>query len=297
MLAVIIVIYKNDQRTITYVQEELCKLTLPHKIFIVNNAATSESDQLLKKELEAELITNSNTEPNLDKRIFVLSEQENLGFAKGNNAGARFALKHFDVQHFLFSNNDLRFISDNLVEKLKAKLDSLPQIALIGPKVIGLDGRDQSPEPYYPFWKRYIWIYWLTPFLTEEKKTNLFQLNYSRNAIEGIHYKIMGSFFMVKAPDFVKCGMMDEHTFLFGEEIILSERLRAIGKEIYFYPEVSILHEHSITISKHLKNKTKLLTQFKNESYYYKKYKKVNRLNILVGRLSVNLYALLKQNF
>ena len=59
----------------------------------------------------------------------------------------------------------------------------------------------------------------------------------------------MGSFFMVRAADFERCGMMDEGTFLYSEEPILTERMASIGLRPYYCPAVSVLHEHGATIS------------------------------------------------
>lgn len=295
MLSIIIINYKNEKKTISFVQNELSKISLPHIIIIVNNEATTESDEILVKELQAVLISEISKTP-ISALIFVISQSENLGFAKGNNLGVEFVTKHFEITHFLFTNNDILFISENVVESLFNKLGCLDDnIALIGPKVIGLDGENQSPESYIPFWNRYIWMYWMTPFLSSSKKKKLFKLDDTQTAKEGVYYKVMGSFFIVKRADFVKCGMMDPNTFLFGEEIILSERLKAIGKKIYFFPEVTVLHEHGHTTSNYLSAKNKILTQFSSECYYYTVYRKVSHFSILIGKLSLRCYLKLKK--
>ncbi len=293
MLAVIIVNYKDEERTISYIKEELAKVHTPHLTVIVNNVATTESDNKLIDRLNATLVTDIQIKP-AESECYIISEPENLGFAKGNNLGAKFCLKHFTINHFLISNNDIRFINDEVVEKLIEKLDSLDNVGLIGPKVKGLDGKNQSPEPYSSFWKRYIWMYWLTPFLSPNKKKEIFKLDYSQNAKEGVHYKIMGSFFIVKAQDFQNCGMMDSNTFLYGEEVILSDRLRAIHKNAYYLPDVAVLHEHGQTISQHFNTAKSMKLQFRSESYYYQKYHSISSFSILMGKISVYLYIKLK---
>jgi len=287
MLSIIITNYKNEKKTISFVQDELSKISLPHLIVIVNNEATTESDEILVKELQAVLITEISKTPK-SALIFVISQSENLGFAKGNNLGAEFVTKYFDITHFLFTNNDIQFISKKVVESLINKLGCLDDdIALIGPRVLGLDGKNQSPEPYVSFWNQYIWMYWLTPFISKKKKNKIFKLDYSENAIEGCHYKIMGSFFIIKAIDFLNCKMMDPNTFLYGEEMILSERLKEIGKKVYYFPEVTILHEHSQTISIYIDRKKRYLLQFESLCYYYSTYKKVSQISIYIGKFSV----------
>ena len=296
MIAIILVNYKDEERTITYIKEELSKIKSPHLIVIVNNEATDLTDNVLMSNLNAVLIKNTDQKPHTSN-CYVLSQPENLGFAKGNNLGAEFLFKYFDISHFLISNIDIRFINDDVVDKLIEKLESLTDVGLIGCKVVGLDGVNQSPEPYSPFWNRYIWMYWLTPFLTATKKTKIFQLDYSQKAPEGEHYKIMGSFFIVNAQDFKNCGMMDPNTFLYAEEMILSDRLKRIHKKTYYFPDVAVLHEHGKTINQHFKISKSMRLQFESEVYYYRTYHGVSLLSIFLGKLSLNFYIKLKSIF
>ena len=103
----------------------------------------------------------------------------------------------------------------------------------------------------------------------------------------------MGSFFLVKAVDFANCGMMDPNTFLFSEEMILAERMKSISRGIYFYPAVTILHEHDQTISKFIVDHKKYMLRFESECYYYRTYRNVSLLSTYIGKLSFQLYLLL----
>lgn len=295
MLGVIIVNYKNESKTIEYVKEELVKIQSQNIIVVVNNSANEESNAMLTVALSAGLVSDIEEIGNKNKQCYIISHADNLGFARGNNLGAAFLLKHFSITHLLFSNNDIRFIDKNVVEALIEKIDTLQNVGIIGPNIIGIDGRKQSPDPYYPFWQRYFWMYWLTPFIPKKQKNIFFKLNYTQQALEGIHYRVMGSFFLVKAIDFVNCGMMDPNTFLFSEEMILSERMNAIKRYVYFYPEVSVLHEHNQTISKYILNDKRFRLRYESESYYYRTYKNVSLLSTYIGKLSFYLYLFLSR--
>jgi GT2 family glycosyltransferase len=292
----VIINYKDENRTIAYIQEEISKIECQHITVIVNNSATGESNDCLVSKLNATLVTDIKQKP-ASSNCYVISSTDNLGFAKGNNLGAEFSMSHFTISHILFSNTDIHFVDENVVERLVEKLDSLSSVGMIGPKVKGLDGKNQSPEPYITFWNRYIWMYWLTPFLSPDKKGKLFKLNYSQDALEGEHYKIMGSFFIIKALDFTNCGMMDPNTFLYAEETILTERLKAINKKVYYFPKVSVLHDHGKTIKRHFQKVESKKLQFESESYYYHTYKGVSSFSIALGKISVNLYFKLKFHF
>lgn len=294
MLGIIIVNYKNEQKTIEYVKKEVSKVTTPHKVIIVNNGATEESDEVLKKGLSGCIVKNDFDKKYPDNNCYILSNPLNSGFAQGNNWGALFAKQNFCPSHLLFSNNDVRFLSNDVVERLIEKLDSVPEVGIIGPKVIGLNGKLQSPEPFLSFWDRQIWMYLSTPFYSKEKKIKRFKLDYSQQAQEGVHYKVMGSFFVVKAKDFFTCGMMDPNTFLYAEETILTERMKRIGKKVYYYPEVSILHEHGATTKRHLQKRKQDNIAFQSECYYYRKYIGTSQFQIFIGKLFHVLLSLIK---
>lgn len=291
-LATIIVNYKSEERTINYVQEELYpKNSIPQVIIIVNNGATVLSSHRLSKALNAPII-NDITATIYEASIYIIHNTENSGFAKGNNLGVNFISKHFEVDYLLFSNNDIRFIDSNVIEVLIEKLKSLPDVGVIGPKVIGLDKQCQSPNEYVPFWIEMVGQYWerFIPFY----RIKHFNQN---KAPEGYYYRIMGSFFIVNYNDFIKCGEFDSNTFLYGEEVILSERMTKIGKKNYYLPTVSVLHEHGTTTTKYLKQIKGNFIAFNSLAYYYQSYKGTSKLAILLAKISMYIYTYLQYFF
>lgn len=290
-LFIVTINYRQEELTIQFAKNELSKILLPYKTIIVNNSATIDSNSVLCEGLDAVLVEDINAEIDTKRDTFVISSAENLGFARGNNLGAEFCKKWFAPKYILFTNNDIRLNGSDIAEKLILKLETYADVGVIGPKVVGLDGKLQSPFPYTTYWKRHIWMYWSTFFYSEEKKRKIFRLDYQETAQEGYHYYVMGSFFMVRAVDFYQCGMFDPHTFLYAEEPILSERMNAIGRNVYYYPEVEVVHEHGATTSKFARSKT-ADWQFESENYYYKKYKHISRFLIFLGKITHNLMKL-----
>lgn len=273
MLAVIVVSYRSNQQTADFVQNELSDITMPHKVVIVNNGAIPSDNA----SLSGSIGDNHN--------VYVIDNPENSGFAKGNNIGARFAIDVLKADKLLFSNNDIKLLDKEVVSKMSALLDTVPEAGIVGPKVVGLDGHLQSPEPYMSFAKRHIWMYLCTPFISKARKKKIFGFDYSETAEEGFHYKLMGSFFMVRSCDFIKCSMMDEGTFLYSEEPILTERMSSIGLKPYYLPTASVLHEHSKTISSTFDSRKQDELQFESEVYYYTKYKGVGKMQVLIARM------------
>ena len=254
MLGIIIVNYREYDRTERFIREEISRIRmLPYRLVVVDNGGDEVLAGILKERTGAEVLVRPND-----------------GFAAGCNAGAD-ALK--DVDYLLFTNSDVHLASDNVVEALVAKLNADPRIGVIGPEVVGLDGRRQSPEPYRGLWNRYVWMYLSTPFLSREAKRRKFLLNASEEAGEGFHYRVMGSFFLCRREDWEKAGGMDPHTFLYAEESILSERMAAIGKKVYFLPSVTVVHEHGATIRSHFDRRKAAWLRFRSDAYFYRQYK------------------------
>ena len=289
-LGVIVVNYKREDLTINLVQKELSKIEAPHIIIIVNNSANKNSNTTLCNSLNAELVTNVSTLSSVEKKVYIIPASENLGFAKGNNLGAEFCRLHFNPDYLLFTNNDIQLKSKNVVEQLILKLQNLPDVGVIGPKVVGLDGKQQSPYPYRSCWDKHIWMYWSTLFYSAKKKREKFRLDYPQYAKEGFHYYVMGSFFIVRAIDFYNCGMFDPKTFLYAEELILSERMASINRKVYYYPNVTIIHAHGATTKKYSKDNINDWL-FESECYYYRKYRNTNILILYIGRIT---HALMK---
>lgn len=289
-LSVIVINYKMEALTVAYVREELSRLSVPHKTIIINNAATDESNLALCSGLNATLVDDySNIDVTQD--IYVLSSADNLGFARGNNLGAEFCRKAFASDYLLFSNNDIELPSPDVAQRLMEVLDTHPDAGVAGPKVVGLDGKEQGPFPHDSCWEREVWRHWATFFYSKQKHAQRFRLNYGQQAKEGFHHHVHGSFFMVRAEDFYACGMMDPNTFLYAEEKILAQRMKAIGRKMYYYPQRSVVHMHGATTNRYSRRRS-YDWQFESNLYYYRTYCHTSVFMLWLARITHALVRL-----
>ena len=256
MLGIVLVNYREYDRTERFIREEISRIRYPYRLVIVDNGSNPDQAEALRERTGCKVLV-----------------RENDGYAAGCNAGAAELCTHPDVDVLLFTNNDLHLVSDDVVERLVEKLKELPDIGVIGPEIIGMDGKRQSPEPYMGLWKRYVWMYLSTPFLSRAAKRRIFALDASEKATEGECYRVMGSFFLCTREAWELTGGMDTGTFLYAEEPILSERMLRVGRKTYFLPSVTVVHEHGGTILKHLEPKEAAWLQYQSNAYYYKTYK------------------------
>lgn len=278
MLAIIIVNYKADDLTINFVTKECHKIQFPHKVIIVNNAASKESNLRLAKSLNGIIVDDVSLSPS-DSHVYIIDSCDNLGFAKGNNLGAYFCKMHFAPEYFLFTNTDIRIIDADICERLIKVLEEKKDIGIIGPRVVGLKGEPQSPNCKFELWYNNVWYFIGARF---KSKKQIRKGDYASSAKEGYHYQVMGSFFLVPSLSFYECGMFDPHTFLYYEESILSERMLRIGKRAYFYPTVSVVHEHGATTKKYLDILKIEKMKYDSAAYYYKTYRGKSNLELKI---------------
>jgi len=297
MLGIVLVNYKTIDRTVNYVSNELSKISIPWKLVIVNNCCTDESNQALAEGCGGCLLIGAEAiEPKA--KVYILGHKDNLGYAKGNNLGAEFLTRYFDINYFLFTNNDLKLVDENVVEKLIEKAEQDYAIGAIGPKIVGLNGLDQSPGRYLSIWRKNILRRLCYPLLAIKRDASFFN-EIIQNATEGYYYRLMGSFILVRASAFQSAGGFDPNTFLYGEEQILSERLKKQNYKTYYYNAVSVIHEHSKIISNYRSLKSMMVLDHKSNVYYYRRYMKSNIFEISLSYLSmwlfINLYWPLSQ--
>lgn len=279
MIGIVVVSYRSDDETVAFLRNELKHIAVPQKIVVVANGSSEEEAAALGKRIPEAVVLPA----------------PNRGYAAGNNLGFRYLTENYPVDYVLFSNNDIRFLTDNMVVSLKEVLAAHPEAGAAGPEVLGLDGKRQSPEPYLGMWDRYVWMYLSTPFLSKEKKRRRFLLDAPAEAVEGPCYKLSGSCFMVEAKAFSDAGMFDENTFLYAEENILSDRMARIGKTFWFAPSVKVLHEHGKTISKGYDDTARAWMQWKSMKYYYRTYRGASRIGSALAGFIFRCILLLKK--
>ena len=256
MVGIVVVNYREYDRTERYIREEISRIRIPYRLVVVDNGGDPVKAQALRERTGCEVLVRVND-----------------GFAAGCNAGVAALSADKDVDVFLFTNNDLHLRTDDVVGRLVEKLKERPDIGIIGPEIVGADGMRQSPEPYLGLWKRFVWMYLSTPFLSKDAKRRIFQLDAAEEAVEGECYRVMGSFFLCPREAWEQAGGMDPHTFLYAEEPILSERMLRVGRKTYFLPSVTVVHEHGATIRKHLESRKAAWLQYQSNAYYFRTYK------------------------
>ena len=277
MVGVVIVSYRNHRETIDFIKTQLGKVHSDWKAIVVENSGDAEIAKEIASECDGAFLEGSDSNlKEKEARVITVSPGENLGFARGNNLGARILCDNFDIDYLLFTNDDIIIEDRDVVARLKKDLDEKGDVAIVGPRVVGLDGGDQSPHyrvitPLRQLGWRFL------PFLRGRKKGKEDAGANTTAPESGYCYWVSGCFFMMLADDFQAVGGFDEATFLYGEEVMLSERCKRIGKRAYFDSSVTVTHKGGNS-TKNLRSEALRRYLRQSNAHYYREYLRSNPL-------------------
>lgn len=214
--------------------------------------------------------------------LLLILNKSNYGYAKGNNIGLKLA-DILGCKYAVVMNNDV-VLKEKVVGKLISIMQKNSEIGVIGPRVIGPDGKPQGP-----FWKPGIFDYFfvaifcpiLYPFIKLRKLIFRSKLSkeIKRNGYS-IVYRIIGCFMLIDLQKMKQVGWFDEKTFLYAEELILAERLLKHGYKTAYTDVVSIFHQHGMS-TRYLGAK-KIKAGFDSDIYYFKQYRGYGKIRLFL---------------
>jgi len=264
MVSMIIVDYKSMDKTIKYIKECASNIQGLDHFVIVDNA----SDVPIKPR---KMVVEK-------KEVYLVSSGENGGYAKGNNLGAKTAKEIFNDDYYIFSNNDLKFNKQFLLQVFLDPFGEDNRIAAVGPKMIGLDGWKQNPLVELT-WKQSLFSNFTKLLLPKHIKKQ------PKEASKGPCRAVSGAFMCVDSKKFWECGGFDENTFLFMEEMILSSRYSKKEYYMYFNNDVEVIHEHGDTVKSTIGIINALRTEYDSRYYYAKTYYHVAALWLALSKI------------
>ena len=176
----------------------------------------------------------------------VVENQENLGFARGNNAGIRVARG----EYILILNPDT-IIHDGALDKLVAFADRHPEAGGFGCRVLNPDGSYQLSARLFPT----VWRYWVHALglrrLSRLSSLFLYE-EYPRwyGDTERVVDWQTGCCVMFRADLLKELGGFDEQVFYHFEEVDLCRRVWDAGRPILFTPAAVITHLGGQSVSR-----------------------------------------------
>jgi len=271
---VMIIINYNDVKTTMRLLENIKDYKSLSKILVVDNHSTDSSYRMLKK-----LETN---------KIKVIKTKENKGFAAGLNEGAKYIKTILPECDIIFSNADIIIYSDDNLKELQKVLHK-EHIGLVGPVVCEKNTLNRG---------------WNIPLPRQEILANIpvigtsFQkkYHYSDDYYKGdisIVEAVSGCFFLLSLEVLEEIGYFDENTFLYYEENILATKLKRKGYQAAICNQVTIIHDHSVSIDKSVSYIHKFKQLKKSQLYFEKEYNHASKMEIFALKFFSKLTLIL----
>ena len=190
-VAIVIINWNGWEDTVECL-ESIFQIDYPnYEIIIVDNRSQNDSVKRIKDYSEG-------------KELTIIENEENYGFAGGNNIGIQYALKNFKPKYILLLNNDTVVDKDFLKELINAGEEDT-YIGILGPKIYYYDKPDV-------IWSAGCKISWKFARGIQIGSGEVDKNQYDDP--KKVEY-VSGSAFLIKTDVINKIGLMDKNYFLY----------------------------------------------------------------------------------
>ena len=204
-------------------------------IVVVDNGSSDGSPQRLAREFP---------------QVTVLTQNYNLGFAAGCNAGIRHALAR-GVEYILLLNNDT-YVAPDFIREMTSRMERDPGVAVVCPKIYfadhpnllwyaGADFNLWTGTPRHRGWK---------------------QLDREEFGLEQEITQATGCAMLVRSDALREIGLLDEQFWAYAEDLDWSLRFLKRGYRLGFAPRALLWHHDGATAVKSMGSGSQAVRQF-----------------------------------
>jgi GT2 family glycosyltransferase len=234
-----------------------------YNIVIVDNGSPNKSGYKLQKDYKN------------NRKINILVNDKNLGFAKGNNLGFKYIKENYNSDFIVMINNDTIIEDKNFLKNIKENYNK-KRFDILGPKIISLvDNQNQNPvkvnfnnikqvrkqinKTKVILFLEYIYVKKPIKNLFKIIKRKKHENNKTLNAM------LHGSCLVFSKDYIKKYGGLYDKTFMYNEEDILYFIAKRDNLTMRYTNEAIIYHkEDSATNSVMKKERKKRIFIYKN---------------------------------
>lgn len=190
------------------------------------------------KDISIVVVDNNSTDNSIEnlkkiEGIILLQSDENLGFAKGNNLGIKYAIEN-GAKYVLLLNNDTE-IEKNAITIMKKKLEKDNTLGLVGSRIMYYNNRNiiNYCGGYFN-WTRGITIH------------NNYKKEFDNNNVKFFYTEfVTGCSMMIKREVFEKIGFLPEEYFMYFEDADFCIKVKEKGYRLGVCTESVIYHKVS----------------------------------------------------
>jgi hypothetical protein len=179
-------------------------------------------------------------------KVKVIRNEQNLGFAKGNNIG----INESTGRYLFLINSDVR-VMEKCFEGMIFFMDKNPEIGILGPQIVNEYGKTQRSCMGFPtVWNTLCCAFGLHRIFPASRVFGGQMMTFwKHNTIKQVEV-INGCFWMIRRKALDEVGLLDERFFIYGEDIDWWKRFRCSGWEVVFLPDVRAIHYQGASSSK-----------------------------------------------
>lgn len=244
------------------VAQDYCEKKLHNKIqvIVLDNGSIDGSAHMIKSSFSS---------------VKLIISRENLGFSKGNNL----AMKNVKTPFILLLNSDV-YLEEESLYKAIAYFRMNLNCDVLGARLNYATGNLQPSAGNLPSPANIIfWILGLSLVPLLNKLIPSFHPK-DKKYFSKAHPAgwIMGAFFMFKRQVLDNVGGFDENVFMHMEEVEWCKRIKDKGYQIWYVPQVSVIHLHGASTNFDLS--ASFLNELKGIKYYLLRHCKVYYLPV-----------------
>ena len=222
-----------------------------YEIVIVDNQSADGTPEAICKEFPG---------------LRMIENTQNLGVAKGNNQGVLASKGKF----ILLLNNDTEALPGS-IETLFKIISQSPEVGLLGCRLIHPDLTIQQSfgrmlNPVIQFGQKLF-----TNKIYENSANPIAKFLLTKwYSVERDVDWVRGACMMIRREALDQTCLMDEHFFMFFEDVDISTQIRNAGWKVRFTPKASIIHHEGVSVSENFFKSA--LEYRRSQLYFYEKY-------------------------
>ncbi len=246
------------------------------KIIIVDNASPNGSGKSLEEEYKG------------DSDIVVYLNEENAGFARGNNVGCKLAKQKFDPDFYVVMNNDVEIRQSDFISRVEG-IYAEDEFDVLSPDIYSTTGEvHQSPKSlknmtierarkYRDDYAKKLKSRFIVPLRCYLKQIRVLKLFYNRKKSDSLHIDYEKKYYNV--PLHGSCFVFSRKfmearenaffpgTFFYFESEILDYECQKFGFKEVYDPSLKVYHHQNVSTNTVYKDALKKV-HFMNEQNY-----------------------------
>jgi hypothetical protein len=196
---------------------------LTTEIIVVDSASADGSPQMVREKFP---------------QVRLIASAQNLGYAGGNNAGARVA-----QGRYMFLLNPDTIVKPGALTTLVDYLEEHPAAGAVGPQLLWPDGTIQSSRRAFPtlgtlFWESTLLGQWF-PHNRHIRRYHM--TDRSPDETQLVDW-VVGAAILTRREVWAQVGPLDEEFFMYFEETDWFQRSAACGWQTHYLPSAQIIH-------------------------------------------------------